>query len=175
VLFRSNASPAADGVAVLMAYDATVVLRSTSGETEAPLDRYYTGYKQTVRRPDQMITAIHMPRRQYTHQWFHKVGGRKAQAISKVGVAIVRSSAGWRVVANSVAPFVCRCRCLEEELTAQAAVPGSGGATRFADPADIRRLLESDIAPIDDIRSTAAYRATVLSRLIYFWLREQGP
>ena len=158
-----NGSPAADGVPVLMAYDATVVLQSREGSSEVPLDRYYTGYKQTVRRPDQLIVAIRMPRRVRELEWFYKVGTRRAQAISKVGVAVVKDAHGWRVVANSLAPMVRRCRTLEKAL--------NDGRT-FQDAKQIRDLLDHDIAPIDDIRSTAAYRATVLSRLLYYWLAE---
>jgi xanthine dehydrogenase small subunit len=158
-----NGSPAADGVLVLMAYDAIVILQSRAGQAEVPLDEYYTGYKQTLRRPDQLLVAIRVPRRRREHEWFHKVGARGAQAISKVGVAVVKDEKGWRVVANSVAPVVCRCHALEQAL-------GDGRA--FQSPAEIRALLDRDISPIDDLRSTARYRATVLSRLLYFWLVE---
>ena len=159
-----NGSPAADGVPVLMAYDASVVLQSRAGQTEVPLDQYYTGYRQSVRRADQLIVAIRVPRRARQREWFYKVGARRAQAISKVAVAVVKDAAGWRVVASSVAPVVCRCRHLEEALT---------GGRILQSPAEIARALAADIAPIDDIRSTARYRATVLSRLFYFWLRDQ--
>ena len=161
-----NGSPAADGVLVLMAYDATVILQSQAGFTEIPLDQYYIGYKQTVRRPEQLIVAVRVPRRRREHEWFHKVGARSALIISKVGVAVVKDEQGWRVIANSVAPFVCRCRAFEKALT---------NGKVFQDSKEIRQLLDTDIAPIDDIRSTARYRATVLSKLLYFWLAENLP
>ena len=162
-----NGSPAADGVPVLMAYDARVVLQSRAGQTEVPLDQYYTGYRQSVRRSDQLIVAIRVPRRPREREWFYKVGPRRAQAISKVAVAVVKDAAGWRVVANSVAPVVCRCRHLEQAL--------ADGRT-FQTPAEIAQVLAADISPIDDIRSTARYRATVLSRLLYYWLQDrQAP
>jgi len=157
----ANGSPAADGVPVLMAYDAAVVLDSRRGLEEVPLDRYYTGYRKSVRRPDQLITAIRIPRRPHTFQWFHKVGARAAQAITKVGVAMVGDDGGWRVVANSVAPTVRRCPNLEAALNAR---------TAFNSPDDVQRIIANDIAPIDDLRSTAAYRLNVLSRLIYYRL-----
>ncbi|MBU0641173.1 MAG: FAD binding domain-containing protein [Planctomycetes bacterium] len=161
----ANASPAADGVAVMMAYDAVVLLRNSRGTTEVPLDQYYHGYKQTARRPDQLITALRLPRRRRDVEWFHKVGARSAQAISKVGVAVVHDPSGWRVVANSVAPYVCRCRALEEAL--------ANGRT-FQNPAELLQVLRADIATIDDIRSTARYRETVLSRLLYYFLLAEG-
>ena len=160
----ANGSPAADGVPVMMAYSATVVLESADGVTEVPLDRYYTGYKQSVRQPDQLIRAIRLPRRTRQAEWFHKVGSRSAQAITKVGVAMVKDTHGWRVIANSVAPTVVRCRTLEAALDAR---------QTFRSPDEIATMLNADISPIDDLRSTTRYRETVLSRLIYFRLDER--
>ncbi len=160
-----NGSPAADGVPVLMAYDAIVQLRSVDGIVETPLDQYFTGYKQSVRTPGQLITGIRIPRRRRDVHWFEKVGSRSAQAITKVGVAVVHDDRGWRVVANSVAPFVCRCRNMEKAL--------DEGLT-FKSPADILAVLAQDISPIDDIRSTAEYRACVLSRLLFYRLADHG-
>src|SRR2546430_6011301 len=80
-----TASPAADGVPVLMAYDAIAVLESRRGREQVPLDRFYSGYKQMRRRPDELIVAIHVPRRRYSYQVFEKVGSRPAQAIAKGG------------------------------------------------------------------------------------------
>src|SRR5438874_3647250 len=92
-----NASPAADGVPVLMAYDAIVVLESLGAREEVPLDRFYVGYKELRRRSDQLVVAIRIPRRPYSYQVFEKVGSRRAQAIAKVGLAVTHSEAGWRV------------------------------------------------------------------------------
>jgi len=162
-----NASPAADGVPVLMAYDAVVVLVGPDGEEEeVPLSEFYTGYKAMRRRHDQLVTAIRLPRADASYQRFEKVGPRRAQAITKVGVAIVCAEDGWRVVANSVAPTVCRCRQTERLLEVGGAIAG---------PDDFLPALDHDIAPIDDIRSTARYRKTVLARLLYYDLRGHHP
>jgi CO/xanthine dehydrogenase FAD-binding subunit len=103
-----------------MAYDAVVVLESSSGRSEVPLSGFYSGYKEMRKSRDELVTEIRVPRRTYDVQIFEKVGPRRAQAITKVGAAVTRSDAGWRVVANSVAPFVCRCpeveRILEEGI-----------------------------------------------------------
>ena len=157
-----NASPAADGVPALMAYDAIVVLESVAGQEEVPLDRFYQGYKKMSRRPDQLIVSIRVPRRLYSVQVFQKVGSRRAQAITKVGLAITRSDQGWRVVANSVAPTVCRCPAVERMLEFCAPIRA---------PEDFLPAIERDVSPIDDIRSSAEYRKAVLARLIYFELR----
>ena len=157
----ANASPAADGVPVMMAYDAVVVLQSRDGTVEVPPDQYYTGYKQSVRRPEQLIRAIRMPRRERAFEWFHKVGARSAQAIAKVGVAMVKDAHGWRVAANSVAPTVVRCRALEQALD---------GGQSLTNHDEIQMLLNIDIAPIDDLRSTSEYRRRVLTNLVHYAL-----
>jgi len=154
----ANASPAADGVLALIALDATIELASSGGITHIPLDVFYTGYKQTRRRSDQLITAVHIPRCERTIESFIKVGTRRAQAITKVGLAITRSDAGWRIVAGSMAPTVTRCPTIEAMLASQ--VP-------ITSPADLHEAICADLSPIDDIRSTAAYRTRVFANLLY--------
>jgi CO/xanthine dehydrogenase FAD-binding subunit len=158
-----NASPAADGVPVLMACDAVVVLESRRGRDEVPLDRFYTGYKEMRRRPDQLVVAIRVPRRAYSYQVFEKIGSRRAQAIAKVGLAVTRSPAGWRVVAASMAPTIRRCPTIERLLEDRVPV---------ARPDDLLPAIASDVAPIDDVRSTAQYRRQVMARVLYEDLRE---
>lgn len=161
-----NASPAADGVPVLMALDAVVVLASKGGREEVRLDEFYQGYKQMRRRADQLVAEVRIPLRTYDAQVFEKVGPRRAQAITKIGVAIAHSDAGWRVVANSMAPTVRRCRAVEALLDAAAPL-------RSAD--DFLPAIEADVSPIDDIRSTAAYRKRVFSLVLYHALRVVCP
>ena len=158
-----NASPAADGVPVLMAYDAVVVLQSLRGREEIPLHSFYSGYKDMRRRADQLVVAIRIPRRPYSFQVFEKVGSRRAQAIAKVGLAITHSSVGWRVVAASVAPTIRRCVAIERLLETGALV---------ASPEDLYPAIARDVAPIDDIRSSARYRANVMARVLYHDLRQ---
>ena len=158
-----NASPAADGVPVLMAYDAIVVLESLGAQEEVPLDRFYVGYKETRRRPDQLVVAIRIPRRPHSYSVFEKVGSRRAQAIAKVGLAVTHSEAGWRVVAASMAPTIRRCPAVERLLEERAPVRG---------PDDLLPAIASDVSPIDDIRSTAHYRRQVMAQLLYHDLRE---
>jgi CO/xanthine dehydrogenase FAD-binding subunit len=154
----ANGSPAADGVPVLMAYDAVVILASAGGRREIPLDAYYTGYRASVRRADELIVAIRIPRRSHSRERFVKVGPRRAQAIAKVGLAVARSATGWRVVAASVAPTVRRGPAVERFLDEGARPRG---------PEDFDAPLRSDVAPIDDLRSTAVYRTRVLARVLF--------
>lgn len=149
-----NGSPAADAVPVLMAAEATVILRSVDGERAVPLAQYYTGYRKTVRRPDELIVRIEIdvpdgPQR------FYKVGTRAAQAISKVVMAAV----GHRVAFGSVAPVIVRSHNLE------AYVAGGG-----RDVTKAQRLALADVAPIDDVRSSAEYRRRVVANLVADWL-----
>jgi len=158
-----NASPAADGVPVLMAYDAVVVLESQRGREDVPLDRFYSGYKQMKRRPDQLVVGIRIPRRRYAYQVFEKVGARRAQAIAKVGLAVTRSGASWRVVAASVAPTIRRCPAVEKLLET---------GTPIASPEALLPAIAQDVTPIDDIRSSAHYRTRVMARVLYHDLRD---
>jgi len=160
----ANASPAADGVPVLMAYDARVELVYKNETETVPLAAFYTGYKQMRRTSGQLIRALHLPRRRYKLERFVKVGARRAQAIAKLGVAITCSGAGWRVVASSVAPTVCRCPALERLLA-------SGAPIRC--PEDLLPAIDRDTAPIDDLRSTADYRRRVLARVLFATLTEE--
>jgi CO/xanthine dehydrogenase FAD-binding subunit len=165
----ANGSPAADGVPVLMAYDASVTLTSQSGSRAVPLHEYYTGYRKSVRRPDELISAISIPLRKYDFSVFHKVGARRAQAITKVGLAMTREStaaASWRIVANSVAATVKRCPAIEQLLAS---------ATPIRTPDDFLPAITADVTPIDDIRSTADYRRTVMARLLYHSLKGATP
>jgi CO/xanthine dehydrogenase FAD-binding subunit len=152
----ANASPAGDTLPVLAAADAVVVLRSAAGERRVRFAEFYTGYRESHRRPDELITAVEIAPVEGV-QWFRKVGTRAAQAISKVVMAAVRSPAP-RVALGSVAATVIRLPRTE------AALRSPGGIEEAA------RVLEAEIQPIDDLRSTADYRRRVASNLLRrFW------
>ena len=95
-----------------------VVLANAAGRRVVELADFYHGYKQLEARDDELIVAIRVPRTERSVHMFHKVGPRRAQAIAKVGAAVTRTDAGWRVVASSVAPTVCRCPAIEDRLAA---------------------------------------------------------
>jgi xanthine dehydrogenase small subunit len=156
----ANASPAGDTLPVLAAANAQIVLRSSRGERTVPFDAYYTGYRTSVRQPDELIVAIEIPRVKGTQFW-RKVGTRRAQAISKIMIAAVRGPA-IRIAFGSVAPTVVLAR-------QTAAVLSNGGSL-----ADARRALLAEISPIDDVRSTGEYRAAVAANLLTsFWERSE--
>jgi CO/xanthine dehydrogenase FAD-binding subunit len=152
----ANASPAGDTLPVLAAVDAVVVLRSATGERRVPFTEFYTGYRASVRRPDELIVAVDIPHVE-GRQWFRKVGTRAAQAISKIVIAAVRAPEP-RIAIGSVAPTVVRARRAERALAEH-----KGLAAAQAE-------LDRDIAPIDDFRSSARYRRAVAGNLLArFW------
>jgi CO/xanthine dehydrogenase FAD-binding subunit len=155
----ANASPAGDTLPVLAAANAVVVLRSVDGERRVPFDRFYTGYRQSVRREDELIVALEVPPVEGM-QWFRKVGTRAAQAISKVVMAAVRGRE-FRVALGSVAPTVVRLPRTEQVLAT--------GDLELA-----ARMLRDEIAPIDDLRSTADYRRDVAANLLRRFWEETG-
>jgi xanthine dehydrogenase small subunit len=149
----ANASPAGDSLPVLAAAEAVVVLQGASGTRRVPFAAFYTGYRQTVRRPDELIVAFDIPAVR-GRQWFRKVGTRAAQAISKVVMAGVRDRDRVRLAIGSVAPTVIRLPKTEAALAAS----GSRDAVHSA--------LADEIVPIDDIRSSATYRRRVAENLL---------
>lgn len=152
----ANASPAGDTLPVLAAANARVVLRSVDGTRTVPFERFYTGYRTSVRRPDELITAIEIPRID-GRQWWRKVGTRRAQAISKIMIAAVRGNK-VRIAFGSVAATVV--------LTTKTANLLARGGTID----DAQAALLTEIAPIDDVRSTGEYRARVAANLLkQFW------
>jgi CO/xanthine dehydrogenase FAD-binding subunit len=165
----ANASPAADTPPALLVYDAELELMSVRGARRVAYDRFHRGYKQMDLAPDEIIAAIHLPRgRSGWIEHYRKVGTRLAQAISKVCfAAAVRLEADRiaevRVALGSVAPTVVRCRQVESVLT------GRASPERAALAVD---ALAKDIAPIDDVRSTAAYRLTVTRNLLRAFLQD---
>lgn len=152
----ANGSPAGDSLPVLAATDAVVVLRSAGGVRRVPFNGFYTGYRATVMRPDELIVSVEIPP-VAGRQWFRKVGTRAAQAISKIVVAAVRAPRP-AIAFGSVAPTVVRAPRTEALLAAGSSL----------DEAEASLLTE--ISPIDDIRSTAEYRRRVACNLLRaFW------
>jgi CO/xanthine dehydrogenase FAD-binding subunit len=165
----ANASPAADSPPALVVYDASLELVSAGGSRWVSYDGFHTGYKKMLLRPDELIARIRLPRdKKDWVQHYAKVGTRKAQAISKVCLATaVRIDAGAirdvRIAFGSVAPTVVRAKAAETGLRDQRLTPSVIEVARVA--------LDPDIAPIDDIRSTARYRLRVAQNLLVEFLK----
>lgn len=159
----ASGSPAADGVTALAALDATLALRSVRGARRVPLASFYTGYRKSVLAVDELIEAIEiaLPPAGSPFAW-RKVGTRQAQAISKVAFAALAVAADGRLARlglgmASVAPTVAL-------LPATRALGLSRPLAEITD-ADVETAILADVSPIDDVRSTAAYRRHVAVRL----------
>ncbi|MCL4806560.1 MAG: FAD binding domain-containing protein [Thermoanaerobaculia bacterium] len=160
----ASGSPAADGACALAALDATLVLASVRGARRVPLSAFYTGYRRSVLAPAELIEAVEiaLPPEGSPFAW-RKVGTRQAQAISKValaGVAVIENGRATRLGLGmaSVAPTVAF-------LPATLAL-GLGRPLAEVTDADVERAVLADVSPIDDVRSTAAYRRHVAVRLV---------
>lgn len=165
-----NASPAADSPPALLAYEATLKLVSTAGTRTMPYTAFHLGYKRTALLPGELVYSITVPRiwtgyKSYTR----KVGTRNAQAISKIALAALvlvedAKIADIRIGAASLREMPIRCTATEKALLGQPLTLATIEAARAA--------LATEARPIDDIRSTAAYRAAVAGNLLEEFLEQ---
>jgi CO/xanthine dehydrogenase FAD-binding subunit len=167
-----NASPAADSLPALLAYEAELILVSARGERHVPYVEFHSDYKKTQLARDELILAICLQSR-FAHyvSYTRKVGARNAQAIAKVSMAALgRVEAGKvadvRIALGSVAPIPIRLRATERTLRGQRI-----GAETIA---LARKMAIEETRPIDDIRSTARYRGAVLGNLVSEFLEALG-
>lgn len=160
----ANASPAGDSLPVLLALGATVTAAGPAGGRDIPYEELHVGYRKTALHPGEILVKIRLPYPAAgSVQAFRKVGTRAAQAISKVVVAMVARTDGGRIAdlrlaAGSVAAMPVRLRAAED------AVRGLPVGEAAADLAG--REAARAVQPIDDVRSTAEYRAWVLERVV---------
>jgi CO/xanthine dehydrogenase FAD-binding subunit len=160
----ANASPAADSPPTLLVYDAELELISASGTRWVRCRDFWKGYKKIDLRADELIRGIRLAREKRDWvQFYRKVGTRRAQAISKVSFAgAARLEAGRivdvRIALGSVAPTVLRATETEKILR--------GEKVELATVRVAQETLAREIAPIDDMRSTAKYRLRVAQNLL---------
>lgn len=169
----ANGSPIGDSMPLLIALRAQIVLASVRGERTLPLEDLYTGYRQNVMAPDELLVRIMVPRPSVTEALrAYKISKRFDDDISAVclvvnldieGGVVRRASIG----AGGVAATPARARHTEAALTGQ---PWSAETVRKAADA-----LQAEFSPISDMRASGAYRRTVLASLLQrFWLESQG-
>jgi CO/xanthine dehydrogenase FAD-binding subunit len=165
-----NASPAADSLPALLAYDAELILVSVRGERRVSYGDFHTGYKKTQLAADELIQTVGLSRRFVEYlSYSRKVGARNVQAISKVCIAaLARVNRGVvediRIAVGSVAPVPLRLSQTEHVVKGERLDPQLVLRAR-------QRAIE-EIRPIDDIRSTAAYRAAVSGNLVAEFLEK---
>ncbi len=150
-----NGSPAADTVPALFVYEANIRLLSSSGERVISINEFYTGYRKTILRSDELISEIILPAPpDGARHYYRKVGTRAAQAISKVVVAGIRTDHETKLAWGSVGPTTLRALKTEKAI--------AGGAS----PEEAAVVLMEELAPMDDIRSTRNYRLAVSRNLV---------
>jgi CO/xanthine dehydrogenase FAD-binding subunit len=170
---------------VLLAYDAELELISAAGTRRVPYAGFHRGYKQMDLRPGEIIARVILPPRDIPpeggnhtipvasafrrNEFYRKVGTRRAQAISKVcfaGTLVMNGTIvkDVRIALGSVAPTVIRATAAEAALR--------GRPIEEQVVAEAERALASEIAPIDDLRSTARYRSRVAGNLLREFLSQ---
>ena len=158
-----NASPAGDMLPILLATDATIDLAGPQGERTVPASEFWIRYRQTACAADELVTRIRIPLTEARRVRYRKVGTRRAQAISKVVMAVAWRDVGgtWRDVRIGLGSVAaCPVRATATEAVLEGAVAGSGTAERAV------ATIEAEVHPIDDVRSTAAYRRAVTGRIL---------
>lgn len=157
-------SPIGDSLPVLLALDASVVLASTDGRRSVPLADYFTGYRQSVRRPDELIVELVVPLPVGRVGAFHKIAKRRFDDISSVAVAyqldvvdgtVVRA----RIGLGGVAATPIRATATESVLegrpwTAETVTTAAG-------------VLAAEGTPLSDQRASSAYRSAMLGQSLH--------
>jgi CO/xanthine dehydrogenase FAD-binding subunit len=167
----ANASPAGDTLPVLLATDAEIVVGGPRGERTITAADFWVAYRRSALEPDELILRIRIPIVAGRQVRFRKIGTRRAQAISKVVMALAwgERDGAWsdvRLALGSVAERPIRAR------TTEAVLDGAPPTAETADRA--AAALAAEIHPIDDVRSTADYRRAVASRVLHRLIREAG-
>ena len=168
----ANASPAGDTFPPLAVYEATVVAVSARGRREIPFLDFFTGPKRSCLAAGELVELLRIPlsARAPKRSMFRKVGTRAAQAISKTVAAgllwLERDGtvAELRFALGSMAPTVRRLRSAEAFVKGQRLTP--------AVVREAVALVSRDVAPIDDVRSSAEYRLAVSRNLLLRFLSE---
>jgi CO/xanthine dehydrogenase FAD-binding subunit len=167
----ANASPAGDTLPVLLATDAEIVVGGPRGERTIPVTGFWVAYRKTALAPDELVLRIRIPLIARREVRFRKIGTRRAQAISKVVMALAwrDGGQGWsdvRLALGSVADRPIRAHDTERVLEGGRPTPEI--AERAA------ATLAAEIQPIDDVRSTAEYRRAVAARVLHRLIRDAG-
>jgi len=167
----ANASPAGDSFPPLAVYEAVVRTVSPDGERRCPFLEVFAGPKKTTLRPAELITAVELPSlpKRPTRQMFRKIGTRAAQALSKTVAAGLLWLDGkgrveeLRFALGAMAPTVRRLHAAEAYILGRRLTPAT--VDRAVE------LLAEDVSPIDDVRSTAAYRLAISRALLRGFLQ----
>jgi xanthine dehydrogenase small subunit len=165
----ATASPIGDLAPALLALEATVVLASAEGDREVPLADFFTGYRETVLRPGELLRSVRVPMPPAPLATFRKVAKRRLDDISSVAVGAALDVADGTVVKariglGGVAATPLRARATEAALEGR---PWSAETVEEA-----ATVLAAEGTPIDDQRASAAYRSAMLGNALRAWWAE---
>jgi xanthine dehydrogenase small subunit len=155
-----TASPAGDGIPNLMALDAQVEIAGPGGIRIVDMEAFFTGYRATVCGADEIVLAVRVPKRGARGR-FEKLGARRYLVISIVMVAAAIEAPGGRIAharlcVGACSPVARRLPALEARLLGEPVA----AAADLVRPDDF-----SDLAPLDDVRASAAYRLAAAQAL----------
>ncbi|GAB2664739.1 xanthine dehydrogenase small subunit [Kribbella swartbergensis] len=156
-----TASPIGDTPPALLALDASLVLVSRRGERVVPLADYFTGYRQTLKAPDELIRTVVVPLPLQRLTAFHKIAKRRFDDISSVAVGyavdvedgVVRRA---RIGLGGVAATPLRALATEQALIGK---PWTERTVREA-----AAVMATEGTPMDDHRASASYRSAMLGQ-----------
>lgn len=165
-----NASPAGDSLPVLYLLDSVVVLESADGIRHVPVEDFITGPGKTSINSDEMVKEVILTDHHFNHISYRKIGGRKADAISKIcfcGAVDIKKNniKDFRIAIGAVAPTIIRNKEIEASLI------GKSVDYIKEHRVDIANMYEPFITPIDDQRSSAKYRKQTAKNLIIDFLK----
>ena len=160
-----NASPAADGVPALLILDAEVEIASPKGRRFEPLERFVRGNRKTALAPDELVTAIRLPKPSLAGtSSFFKLGARRYLVIS-IAMAAVRIVVGEDGSVTEAAVAVGACSAVAKRLGGlEQALLGRDARSFSAEALDERHFAE--LAPIDDVRGSAEYRRAAAREIV---------
>src|SRR5689334_11286568 len=162
-------SPIGDAPPALLALEAVVVLAGPSGDREVPLDRYFTGYRQTVKQPGELIRAVRVPLPPAPVTAFHKIAKRRFDDISSVAVAFALDVSGGTVSRAAIGLGGVAATPLRAAATEDALV---GRPWTAATVSDAAAVLRTEGTPLDDHRASAAFRAAMLEQSLLKFFAE---
>jgi xanthine dehydrogenase small subunit len=159
----ATASPIGDLPPVLLALDASVVLASAEGEREVPLADYFTGYRETVRRPGELVRSVRIPRPLAGLVAFHKVAKRRYDDISSVAVGFALDVVDGSVVRARIGLGGIAATPVRA-LATEAALEGRPWSSETVEAA--AEVMRGEGTPIDDQRASGAYRSAMLGNAL---------
>lgn len=168
-----TASPIGDLLPVLMAYDAKVVLQSSRGNREVSVDDYFVGYRETVRRPDELIASVLLPRKiNGAVIKSYKVSKRKDLDISTVSSAFRLELDGGRVVTRVKLAYGGMADRPKRAMRTETFLTGKSWQREVVEEA--MDVVDEEFTPISDARSGAGFRKIAARNLLLkFWVETQ--